>query len=73
MSEQSTIHMILRKKERWGRPLFYPVNKKDVWITTIQGQTSLTEHDVKYLKNTLQIFIQAVTLIIIITLYYHDS
>ena len=52
MSEQSTIHMVLRKKERWGRPLFYPVNKKDVWITVIQGQTSLTEHDVKYLKDT---------------------
>ena len=44
--------MILRKRERWGRPLFYPVNQKDVWITVIQGQTSLTEHDVKYLKQT---------------------
>ena len=52
MSEQSIIHMVLRKKERCGRPLFYPVNKKDVWITVIQGQTSLTQHDVDYLKQT---------------------
>ena len=52
MSEQSKIHIVLRKKERWGRPLFYPVNQKDVWITVIQGQTSLTKHDVDYLKQT---------------------
>jgi len=53
MSEQSTIHIVLRKKERWGTPLYYPVYNKDVWITVIhKGQTSLTEHNVKYLKQT---------------------
>lgn len=52
MSEQSTIHIMLRKKESWGRPLYYPVNKEDVWITVIQGQEALTKHNVDYLKQT---------------------
>ena len=28
MSEQSTIHMVLRKEQKWGRVLYYPTIKK---------------------------------------------
>jgi hypothetical protein len=52
MSEQSIIHMVLRKDVKWGRVLYYTTKKEDVWLPVIHNQQSLTEHDVKYLKQT---------------------
>ena len=52
MSEQSKINIIVKKETNYGRHLYYPVNKKDEWITIIQNQKSLTQDDVAYLKST---------------------
>ena len=52
MSEQSTIHIVLRKDNKWGRTLYYTTKKEDVWLPVIHKQQSLTQHDVDYLKQT---------------------
>ena len=52
MTEQSKIHIMLRKLNKYGRDLYYVVNKDDEWITIIQNQKSLTQDDVAYLKST---------------------
>ena len=52
MSEQSTIHIVLRKDIKWGRTLYYTTKKEDVWLPVIHNQQSLTQHDVDYLKQT---------------------
>ena len=53
MSEQSKIHMVLRKDIKWGRVLYYPTRKEDIWLPVIHGgQKSLTQHDIDYLKET---------------------
>ena len=52
MSEQSTIHIVLRKDNKWGRTLYYTTKKEDVWLPLIHNQQSLTQHDVDYLKQT---------------------
>ena len=52
MSEQSKIHIIVRKKNKYGRDLYYVVNKDDCWLPVIHNQQSLTQHDVDYLKQT---------------------
>jgi len=52
MSEQSIIHMVLRKDVKWGRVLYYTTKKEDVWLPVIHNQQSLTQHDVDYLKQT---------------------
>ena len=52
MSEQSKIHIVLRKEQKWGRTLYYTTKKEDVWLPVIHNQQSLTQHDVDYLKQT---------------------
>ena len=52
MSEQSIIHMVLRKAKNYGRVLYYTTKKEDVWLPVIHKQQSLTQHDVDYLKQT---------------------
>jgi len=52
VEDKSTINIIVRKENSYGRYLYYPVNKEDEWITIIQNQKSLTQDDVAYLKST---------------------
>ena len=52
MSEQSTIHIVLTKANKWGRTLYYTTKKEDVWLPVIYNQQSLTQHNVDYLKQT---------------------
>ena len=52
MSEQSKIHMVLRKDKNYVRVLYYTTKKEDVWLPVIHKQQSLTQHDVDYLKQT---------------------
>ena len=52
VEDKSTINIIVRKENSYGRYLYYPVNKDDEWITIIQNQKSLTQDDVAYLKST---------------------
>jgi hypothetical protein len=52
VEDKSTINIIVRKENSYGRYLYYPVNKDDEWITIIQNQKSLTQNDVAYLKST---------------------
>ena len=52
VEDKSTINIIVRKENSYGRYLYYPVNKEDEWITIIQNQKSLTKDDVAYLKST---------------------
>ena len=52
VENKSTINIIVRKENSYGRYLYYPVNKEDEWITIIQNQKSLTQDDVAYLKST---------------------
>ena len=52
VEDKSTINIIVRKENSYGRYLYYPVNKEDEWITIIQNQKSLTQNDVAYLKST---------------------
>ena len=52
VEDKSTINIIVRKENSYGRYLYYPVNKEDEWITIIQNQKSLTQDDVDYLKST---------------------
>ena len=52
VQDKSTINIIVRKENSYGRYLYYPVNKEDEWITIIQNQKSLTQDDVAYLKST---------------------
>ena len=52
MSEQSKIHMVLRKDKNYGRVLYYTTKREDVWLPLIHKQQSLTQHDVDYLKQT---------------------
>ena len=52
VEDKSTINIIVRKENSYGRYLYYPVNKEDEWITIIQNQQSLTQNDVAYLKST---------------------
>ena len=44
--------MVLRKDKNYGRVLYYPTKKEDVWLPVIHKQQSLTQHDVDYLKQT---------------------
>ena len=55
MSEQSTIHIVLRKDNKWGRTLYYTTKKEDVWLPVIYNQQSLTQH--RLFKNDRKIFI----------------
>ena len=50
MSEQSTIHIVLRKDKQYGRTLYYTTKKEDVWLPLIHNQQSLTQHNIDYLK-----------------------
>ncbi|QGZ17883.1 hypothetical protein HTVC103P_gp15 [Pelagibacter phage HTVC103P] len=52
MSEQSKIHIVLRKEQKWGRTLYYTTKKEDIWLPLIHNQQSLTKHNVDYLKQT---------------------
>jgi hypothetical protein len=52
VEDKSTINIIVRKENSYGRYLYYPINKEDEWITIIQNQKSLTQDDVAYLKST---------------------
>ena len=52
VEDKSTINIIVRKENSYGRYLYYPVNKEDELITIIQNQKSLTQDDVAYLKST---------------------
>jgi len=52
VEDKSTINIIVRKENSYGRYLYYPVKKEDEWITIIQNQKSLTQNDVAYLKST---------------------
>ena len=52
MSEQSTIHIVLRKDKQYGRTLYYTTKKEDVWLPLIHNQQSLTQHNIDYLKMT---------------------
>ena len=52
MSEQSTIHIVLRKDKQYGRTLYYTTKKEDVWLPVIYNQQSLTQHNIDYLKMT---------------------
>ena len=38
MSEQSKIHMVLRKDKNYGRVLYYTTKKEDVWLPVIHKQ-----------------------------------
>ena len=52
MSEQSKIHIMVRKLNKYGRDLYYVVNKDDCWLPVIHGQEALTKHNIDYLKMT---------------------
>ena len=52
MSEQSKIHIVVRKSGKWGKDLYYVVNKDDCWLLIIYGQQALTKHNIDYLKMT---------------------
>jgi len=52
MTEQSKIHIMLRKLNKYGRDLYYVVNKDDCWLPVIYGQEELTKHNIDYLKMT---------------------
>ena len=52
ISEQSKIHIVLRKEQKWGRTLYYTTKKEDIWLPLIHNQQSLTKHNVDYLKQT---------------------
>ena len=52
MSEQSKIHIVVRKSGKWGKDLYYVVNKEDCWLPIIYGQQALTKHNIDYLKMT---------------------
>jgi hypothetical protein len=43
---------MLRKKNKYGRDLYYVVNKDDCWLPVIHGQEALTKHNIDYLKMT---------------------
>ena len=51
MSEHK-IKMVLRKEQKWGRDLFYPVNRDDVWILGLLRQKSMTRENINFLKMT---------------------
>jgi len=44
--------MVLRKEQKWGRDLFYPVNRDDVWILGLLRQKSMTRENINFLKMT---------------------
>ena len=52
MSEQSKIHIVVRKSGKWGKDLYYVVNKDNCWLPIIYGQQALTKHNIDYLKMT---------------------
>ena len=52
MTEQSKIHIMLRKLNKYCRDLYYVVNKDDCWLPVIYGQEALTKHNIDYLKMT---------------------
>ena len=52
MSEQSKIHIMVRKMNKYGKDLYYVVNKDDCWLPVIYGQQALTKHNIDYLKMT---------------------
>ena len=52
MTEQSKIHILLRKLNKYGRDLYYVVNKDDCWLPVIYGQEALTKRNIDYLKMT---------------------
>ena len=56
MSEHK-IKMVLRKEQKWGRDLFYPVNRDDVWILGLLRQKSMTRENINFLKMTLPILV----------------
>jgi hypothetical protein len=43
---------MLRKLNKYGRDLYYVVNKDDCWLPVIYGQEALTKHNIDYLKMT---------------------
>ena len=51
MSEHK-IKMVLRKEQKWGRDLFYPVNRDYVWILGLLRQKSMTRENINFLKMT---------------------
>ena len=52
MSEQRKIHIMVRKSCKYGKDLYYVVNKDDCWLPIIYGQQALTKHNIDYLKMT---------------------
>ena len=52
MSEQSKIHIMVRKQNKYGKDLYYVVNKDDCWLPVIYGQEALTKNNIDYLKMT---------------------
>ena len=46
------IKMVLRKEQKWGRDLFYPVYRDDVWILGLLRQKSMTRENINFLKMT---------------------
>ena len=52
MSEQSKIHIMVRKQNKYGKDLYYVVNKDDCWLPVIYGQQALTKRNIDYLKMT---------------------
>ena len=52
MSEQSKIQIMVRKLNKYGKDLYYVINKEDCWLPVIYGQQALTKHNIDYLKMT---------------------
>ena len=52
MSEQSKIHIMVRKLNKYGKDLYYVISKEDCWLPVIYGQQALTKHNIDYLKMT---------------------
>jgi hypothetical protein len=43
---------MVRKINKYGKDLYYVVNKDDCWLPVIYGQQALTKHNIDYLKMT---------------------
>ena len=53
MSEQSKIHIVLRKKNKYGVEIYIMYKEKDdIWLPLYMVKKSLTKHNIDYLKQT---------------------
>ena len=47
MSERK-INITVRKLNKYGKDLYYMINKEDMWLPIIYGQQALTKHNIDY-------------------------